>query len=153
MTESSQVQERVILLLRRKFLELDLDVQIPPPVFTAMQGSVIAFDGVNHTMQARFPVTESTLNPFGNMQGGMIAAVIDNTLGPLSMLAAPPNYTRNLEIKYRRPVSGGTEYLDVHCRLEERKNRQLIFSAIVTDADGEEFASARAVHWILEMKK
>lgn len=149
MSDVNAVQERVILLLREKFLDLNLTVRIPPPVFTAMQGSVIAFDEVNHTMQARFPVTESTLNPFGNMQGGMIAAVIDNTLGPLSMLAAPPNYTRHLEIKYRKPVAGATPYLEVHCRLEERNDRQLIFVASVIDASGAECASARAVHWIL----
>jgi acyl-coenzyme A thioesterase PaaI-like protein len=149
MSDANAVQERVILLLREKFSELNLAVQIPPPVFTAMQGSVIAFDEVNFAMQARFPVAQSTLNPFGNMQGGMIAAVIDNTLGPLSMLAAPPNYTRRLEIKYRKPVAGVTPFLDVHCRLEERNDRQLIFTASVIDANGAECASARAVHWIL----
>ncbi|HLB30429.1 MAG TPA: PaaI family thioesterase [Gammaproteobacteria bacterium] len=149
MSDGNAVQERVILLLQEKFSELNLKVQIPPPVFTAMQGSVIAFDEVNHTMQVRFPVTESSLNPFGNMQGGMIAAVIDNTLGPLSMLSAPPNFTRHLEIKYRKPVAGATPFLDVHCRLEGRNDRQLIFTASVIDANGAECASARAVHWIL----
>jgi len=34
------------------------------------------------------------------MQGGMIAAAVDNTIGPLSFLVAAPNVTRRLEMKY-----------------------------------------------------
>ena len=39
------------------------------------------------------------------MQGGMIAAAVDNIVGRLSMLIAPPNFTRNLEMKYKKAIN------------------------------------------------
>ena len=152
-SQDAKVQEWVIGLLEEKFSGYGLDVCIPPPVFTSMGGNVVAYDPDKQTLQVKFPVRDDYLNPFGNMQGGMIAAVIDNTLGPLSMLAAPPNFTRSLEIKYRKPISGQCVFLEVYCRLERRSDRQLFFSALVRDEKGEEYARARAVHWILEGKK
>jgi len=37
----------------------------------------------------------------------MVAAAADNTLGPLSVLVAPPNLTRRMEITYARPAGIG----------------------------------------------
>jgi acyl-coenzyme A thioesterase PaaI-like protein len=150
MIESNQAQDQVISLLRKKFLGLGISVQIPPQVFETMQGRVIDFDAVQGFMKVEFPVLEANLNPFGNLQGGMIAAAIDNTLGPLSMLVAPPNYTRHLEIKYKKPVAGDAGYMTVMCNLEEQKRRQLFFSATVEDKTGCEIARARAIHWIID---
>ena len=67
---------------------------IPPPVFTSMQGEFVDFDLEEGILVTRFPVRQDYLNPYGAMQGGMVAAAVDNTLGPLSMLVAPPNVTR-----------------------------------------------------------
>ena len=122
---------------------------MPPPVFLAMQGEFISFDREGGVLKARFPVLPEQLNPYGSMQGGMIAAVIDNTLGPLSMLVAPPNFTRRLELKYRRSVTPGLGSVSVIGKLVEQKKRQLYFHASVIDDDGNELASARAVHWIV----
>jgi acyl-coenzyme A thioesterase PaaI-like protein len=41
------------------------------------------------SMTVRFPFDVRFTNPMGVMQGGMIAAAIDNALGPLSYLVAP----------------------------------------------------------------
>ncbi|MEN8136608.1 MAG: PaaI family thioesterase [Thermodesulfobacteriota bacterium] len=123
---------------------------MPPPVFTTMQGEFIGFDRENKILQARFPVLAEQLNPYGSMQGGMIAAAIDNTLGPLSMLVAPPNFTRRLEIKYRRPVTPGLDYITVIGKFLDQKKRQLFFRASVVDGDGNELANGKAVHWVLD---
>lgn len=124
--------------------------KMPPPVFTAMQGWIVGYDPAENILRVRFPVLPEQLNPYGSMQGGMVAAAIDNTIGPLSMLVAPPSFTRRLEVKYRRSVTPESGDILVEGRFVERKKRQLIFRARVLDAAGNELASARAVHWIVD---
>jgi len=123
---------------------------LPPPVFIAMQGEFIFFDRAKGLLKARFPVLTEQLNPYGSMQGGIIAAAIDNTIGPLSMLMAPPSFTRRLELKYRRSVTFGLGFISVLAEFMEQKKRQLFFRASVTDDDTNEMASAKAVHWIID---
>ena len=84
---------------------------VPPPSFTAMKAVFIIIDPNNRTVEVKFPVLEETLNPFGDMQGGMIAAAVDKTVGSLSMLTGPNNFTRDLTLKYRNPVKGSNEYI------------------------------------------
>jgi len=123
---------------------------IPPPVFVSMQGEFLAFDPEDGTLTTRFPVLQEHLNPYGAMQGGMVAAAVDNTLGPLSMLVAPPNVTRRLQMKYSRPVTPDLAYIQVKGRLLERKGRWLTLSAEVRDQEGLLLARARAEHWIVD---
>lgn len=125
-------------------------LRLPPPVFQAMQGQFVDFDRANSILRARFPVLPEQLNPYGTMQGGMIAAAIDNTLGPLSILVAPPNFTRSMEVKYRRSIAPELGYITVEAKFLERKKRHLFFRARVVDDEGNELARAKAVHWIIE---
>jgi len=126
------------------------DYAIPPPVFVTMRGEFLAFDAQEGVLEARFPVLGAYLNPYGAMQGGMVAAAVDNTLGPLSMLVAPPNVTRRLQMKYSREVTPDLEYVVVRARLLERKGRWLSFSAEVRDPEGALLARAQARHWIVD---
>ena len=123
---------------------------MPPPIFNLMKGELIEYDIERGYLKAGFPVLEAYLNSFGIMQGGMIAAAIDNTLGPLSMLVAPPNFTRELEIKYKRTVTLETGYLIVTGEFHEQRKRQLFFTASVVNHSGIELATAKSVHWITE---
>lgn len=125
-------------------------LQIPPPVFEAMQGRLVSYDPEDKVLKAAFPVLPGQLNPYGSMQGGMVAAAIDNTLGPLSMLVAPANFTRRLEVKYRRSITPGIGHVIVVARFMEQKKRQLFFQASVLDGEGRELAAAKAVHWIID---
>ena len=124
--------------------------KMPPPVFVAMRGELICYDPEENMLTAKFPVLPEQLNPYGSMQGGIVAAAIDNTLGPLSMLVAPPSFTRRLEVKYRRSVALGSGDITVEGRFVEQKKRQLFFRARVIDAEGNEVANAKAVHWIVD---
>lgn len=128
----------------------DKRLLMPPPVFKAMQGEFIGFDQEKNILRARFPVLTEQLNPYGSMQGGIIAAAIDNTLGPLSMLVAPPNFTRRLEIKYRQSVTFELGHITVEGKFIEQKKRQLFFRASVMNDDGNELANAKATHWIVD---
>ena len=126
------------------------DYLIPPPIFITMQGEFMEFDLDSGTLTTRFPVLDEFRNPYGSMQGGMVAAAVDNTIGPLSMLVAPPNVTRRLEMKYSRPVTSEFEYITVKGRLVGRKGSQLTFNAEVRDLQGALLARARAIHWIVD---
>jgi acyl-coenzyme A thioesterase PaaI-like protein len=125
---------------------------IPPPVFDYMRGEVLDFDPGAARLKVRFPVLEDYLNPYGVMQGGLVAAAADNTLGPLSMLVAPPNVTRKLDMKFSHPVTPDLEYIIVEARLQEQDGRWLKFSAEIRDQEGKLLARARAMHWIVDME-
>jgi acyl-coenzyme A thioesterase PaaI-like protein len=129
------------------------EFRIPPPVFISMQVEVVAFDPAAAALTVRFPVLEKDLNPYHAMQGGMIAAAIDNTLGPLSMLVAPPNVTRTLEVTYSKPITLDLGTFLVTARLVGREKRFLNFTAEVTTEDRQKLARAKAVHWIVQENK
>jgi acyl-coenzyme A thioesterase PaaI-like protein len=140
----------LINILQEKFGERMTDFLLPPPVFLAMQGELLEIDVKNATLRARFPILESYRNPYGTMQGGMIAAAVDNTLGPLSVAMAPPNVTRTLEMKYSQAVRPEMGYIVVEGRLVERADPKLVFEARVTSPDGQKLATCRATHWIVD---
>jgi acyl-coenzyme A thioesterase PaaI-like protein len=127
------------------------DFLVPPPSFLLMDGEFVALDLETKILAARFPVDERYLNPYGAMQGGLVAAAVDNTLGPLSMLVAPPNVTRRLEMKYSRAVRLEMGSLEVRAEFVSREGRWLEFRADARSLDGELLARAKASHWIVEM--
>ena len=75
---------------------------------------------------------------------------MDNTLGPLSMLVAPPNVTRRLEMKYSRPIMMDLEFITVKGQHVGSEGRNLMLKAEVRGPEGQLLARARATHWILE---
>jgi acyl-coenzyme A thioesterase PaaI-like protein len=123
---------------------------IPPPIFVTMEGEFISFDQNMGVIKTKFPIQDTFLNPFGSMQGGMVAAAVDNTFGPLSMLVAPPSVTRRIEMKFSRPVTPDLQYITVEARLVNRDDRMLTFHADVRDLRGTLLAKAKALHWILD---
>ena len=115
-----------------------------------MRGEYLEFDLEIGSLIARFPILERYLNPYGTMQGGMIAAAVDNTLSPLSVALASPNVTRTLELKYSHPALPEMGYIIVHARLVERDGPRLAFQARVSSPDGKKLATCKATHWIID---
>jgi len=125
------------------------EFDVPPPSFRSMQGAFLSIDPDAGVLQTRFPILPGQLNPYGAMQGGMIAAAIDNTIGPLSMLYDPPNVTRRMEIKYSKPVTSEMKQIFVEARLLERKGSWIHFRADVRSAEGTLLARCFSKHWVL----
>lgn len=140
--------ENIKRIFEEKMVEMKDKVMVPPPVFVAMKGEFLNFDEENAILECRFPVLNEQLNPYGTMQGGVIAAAIDNTIGPLSMLVAPPNFTRHMELKYRRTILSESKFVYVTGKMVEQKGRQIFFTASVHDNNGLEFVFAKSMHWI-----
>lgn len=132
------------------------DLLLPPPVFSDMQTEVLDYRpgdaearNVGAAMTARFPNQERYQNPMRMMQGGMMAALVDGVVGPLSYLVAPPSVTAQLTMTYLAPVTPDVEHVEVEARLVERAGRQLVFDATVRAPDGRTLAMARATQTIV----
>lgn len=123
-----------------------------PPVFKEMNGQILDYDLTVGTLTCQFPVEERYQNPYRTMQGGMIAAAIDNTIGPLSTLVAPPNVTRQLEIRYKHPITAEHHTITITAVLNARTDSYLYFNAQVRTDTGELAATAKARHYILPGK-
>lgn len=126
------------------------DLRLPPPVFETLPCEFTSYDCEKTILTARFPVQERYLNPYGTVQGGILAAFVDNVIGPLSMLAAPPNVTRRFEMKYSKPVTTDMEWVEVKAWLVSCEGRLLEFSAEVRDPESGLAARAKAQHWLLK---
>ena len=147
------LSEELIAMMQDNLEGVEHHVQIPPPAFDHMEGEIVKFDQEDSLLTVRFPILQKYLNPFGNMQGGMIAAAVDNAVGPLSMLIAPPNFTRNLEMKYKKTINSDLGHITVIAKFVQQRKRFLYFEATVLDNLGDELATAKAVNWIIEKNK
>jgi len=150
MIDSNKIPKGLIPLLEEKLRGRTDEINFPPPVFDAMKGEVVDYDMAKETLTTRFPVLPEQLNPYGNMQGGIIAAAVDNTIGPLSLLVSPPNFTRHMELKYAKVISPDLGFIYVKARFVEKKKRMLFFEAIVENSAGEKLASAKSIHWVID---
>jgi acyl-coenzyme A thioesterase PaaI-like protein len=135
--------------LIEKMAQVGDDYLNPPPVFETMHGEFLHLDMEAGSLKAKFPVLEAYLNPFGSMQGGMIAAAVDNVIGPLSFLLAHPNVTRHLELKFSQQITPDVVSILVIGKLLERDENILKLKATVRDSNGVLLARARASHWII----
>jgi len=124
-------------------------LRLPPPVFETMEAAFVSFEPEAARLRVRFPVLERFQNPMGHLQGGALAMAIDNTIGPLSYLVAPPSATTELTTTFLRPITAEDEAIEVEAQLVERSGRRLVFDARVTNGAGKTVALARAVCQIL----
>lgn len=149
MRTGSDVTEEILEVLKNKLGSSLEEYLFPPPVFSTMQGCFIGLDLNEGVLVTEFPVLECYLNPYHTLQGGIIAAAIDNTLGPLSVLVAPPNVTRHLELTYSHPVDLQTGRILVTGKFRRQDGKRLFFTADVRDPPGRRLARAKAVHYIV----
>ena len=150
MIDEDRIPKELISFIEAKLLGRKDKINVPPPVFDAMKGEVIDYDIEKAFLKSKFPILREHLNPYGYMQGGIISAAIDNTIGPLSLLVSPPNFTRYMNVKYGKVVSPELGYIYVTARFIEKKKRQLFFEAVVEDSDGNKLASAKSTHWVID---
>ena len=120
-----------------------MKLELPPKVFLDMEGEFLSYEE-GESLRVRFPVRARYQNPMGTMQGGMIVAAIDNTIGPLSFLAAPPSATTQLNTTYIRPITPADEYIEVEGRVVERTRTRIYLSAEVFNPAGKLVALAHA---------
>lgn len=125
-------------------------LQIPPPSFTTMESEVVDYEpgdpetNLGARLTVRIPVRERWQNPMGLMQGGALAMAVDNVIGPLSYLVAPPSSTTQLALTYLAPVTPEMEAITIVGVFVQRAGLQLVFDAEVQAPDGTVLTAARA---------
>ena len=150
MAEQAKIIQHLFAIVEKNWAGKTEGIAFPPPSFTSMQGQVVDFRLADGWLKNRFPILPTQLNPYGLMQGGFIGAAIDNTIGPLSMLVAPPNLTVELNLRFAKAVSPAFQHVFVTAHFKEQQARQLRFEARVENDEGVCLASAKSMHWILD---
>jgi uncharacterized protein (TIGR00369 family) len=81
-----------------------------PPCAKTLGLGFVEIDGERGTIETRFEAVEMFLNPAGNVQGGFLAAMLDDTMGTalsatLDLEQFAP--TVNLNVQFHRPARLG----------------------------------------------
>lgn len=86
--------------------------EIPPPPAAKLLGwKVLEAKPGSGRIRVQFEATQEFTNPLGNVQGGFLAAMLDDTLGPaLATTFAEQEFAPTLEMKvnFVRPAKPGT---------------------------------------------
>lgn len=120
-----------------------LGLEVPPAVFKIMEGRIESYSP-GKSLRASFPVKPEYSNPMLRMQGGMIAAAMDNTLGPLSLLVTGgAAVTLSMNLDYIRGIAPGKRLI-VTASVISRSRTNLIMEALASDERGKMVARSTA---------
>ena len=82
----------------------------PPPSAALLGWDLVAVDPEAGTIEVAFTATEQFLNPIGVIQGGLLSAMLDDTLGPALVATLGPGQfapTADLHVQFLRPAHPG----------------------------------------------
>jgi uncharacterized protein (TIGR00369 family) len=82
----------------------------PPPAAETLGWAIEAVDPVEGTVRVAFEASPAFRNPIGNIQGGFLAAMLDDTLGPALIATLEPGQfapTLELKVNFMRPARPG----------------------------------------------
>ena len=82
----------------------------PPPAAVLLGWKLLSVDPDAGTIEVAFTATEQFLNPVGVVQGGFLAAMLDDTLGPALVATLGPGEfapTTDLQVQFLRPARPG----------------------------------------------
>ena len=115
--------------------------RIPSREFMGGTVQSLAADGSEACV--RFLPPDGMTNPHGTVQGGFVAAMIDDVVSMATWFAGNERtfVTSNLNCYYLRPVPAGVALL-VHCQLVKVGQRQAVFEASVS-AEGSDSELAK----------
>lgn len=116
-----------------------------PPAAKTLGWKLLAVNPEAATIEVAFEAVDAFLNPIGTVQGGFLAAMLDDTLGPALVATLAPGYfapTLDLQIQYHRPASVGT--LIGRGRVTRRTRDVGFLAGELLDGQGHIVASATA---------
>src|SRR5260370_2450142 len=82
----------------------------PPPAAALLGWELVAVDAEAGTIEVASTATEQFLNPIGVIQGGVLAGMLDDTLGPALVATLGPGQfapTTDLHVQFLRPARPG----------------------------------------------
>ena len=81
-----------------------------PPVANLLGWQLEEVDPDAGTIRVRFEARPEFANPMGNIQGGILAAMLDDTMGPALVATLPPDQfapTLEMKVSFLEPVRSG----------------------------------------------
>jgi uncharacterized protein (TIGR00369 family) len=117
----------------------------PPPAATTLGWELVAVDPDAGTIEVAFHAAEAFLNPVGVVQGGFLAAMLDDTLGPALVATLGPGEfapTSDLHVQFLRPARPGR--LVGRGRIVRRGRDVGFLAGELVDGDGQVVAVATA---------
>lgn len=106
---------------------------------------LIEADPEQGTIEIGFTADERFVNPIGVVQGGFLAAMLDDTLGPALVATLEPGLfapTTNLQVQFLAPAKPGR--LTGRGRVVRRGSQVAFLAGELTDASGTVVATATA---------
>lgn len=128
-------------------LPKDSKLKIPPNIFLDMDTELVSYKEDSEIIM-KFPLKERYENPYGFIQGGIITAAIDNTMGALSFLISPI-VTMNINVNFIRPIQRKDEFMLVKASVTEKTKNFVYSKAEVYSKDGKIKASATSSNKII----
>jgi uncharacterized protein (TIGR00369 family) len=117
----------------------------PPPSAGLLGWELVAVDPEAGTIEVAFTATEQFLNPIGVIQGGLLAAMLDDTLGPALVATLGPGQfapTADLHVQFLHPAYPGR--LTGHGRIVRRGKDIAFMAGELLDDSGQIVAAATA---------
>ena len=114
-----------------------------PSAATTLGWELVAVDPEARTIEVAFDASERFTNPVGNVQGGFLAAMLDDTLGPALVATLEPGQfapTLELKVNFLRPAKPGR--LIGHGRVVDCGGSIAFLEGSLSDADGITVATA-----------
>jgi molybdopterin converting factor subunit 1 len=136
-----------------QFMELVGNHVPRPPAYAKLLGTRPLHVEPGH-MRFEFRATELLLNPAGAVQGGFVAAMLDETMGPAALAELGPGFTvptLELKVNFLRPVRTGRVVCDA--RVVHRGKSVVFMESSLTDGDGLLLATASATARIVSLDK
>jgi uncharacterized protein (TIGR00369 family) len=118
--------------------------ELPPPPIAVLMGMWISEVSEGRVVFSAEPA-EFHYNPLGTMHGGVIATLLDSSLGCVvqSMLPAGTSYTTiELKVNYLRPVTTKTGIISSEGKIIHVGGRIATAEGRLTDASGKLYAHA-----------
>jgi uncharacterized protein (TIGR00369 family) len=125
----------------------------PPPAAILLGWELVAVDPAAGTIEVAFTATDQFLNPAGVIQGGLLAAMLDDTLGPALVATLGPGQfapTADLHVQFLRPARPGR--LTGRGRVVRRGKDIAFMAGELLDDSGQVVAAATATAVIRAMQ-
>lgn len=117
-----------------------------PPAAQLLGWKLLAIDPAAGSIEVEFLATESFLNPAGSVQGGLLGAMLDDTVGPAAMAFLGGDrmaQTLELKVSFMRPARPGR--LVGRGRVVHRGREILFLEGELRDSDQRLIATATAI--------
>jgi len=128
-------------------------MRLPPPTFAYLNGEVL--EQAPGRVRCRFRPTEEMTNPLGAVQGGILAAFFDDTMGPAVVSIADGRgfTTVSLHVTYLRAARPDEPVVCEAVVVKHGRTQAYVEATLTRESGGEIVARATAVNLFLEPGK